>query len=117
MDNGILPTILDADSYVQIKDLLIGADFGGLTLHLDNLLGGGDFGEAINNLLNALGHTIWDLVSLNPVAIPLWVVFSACGGIRTGGNKPVLVQGILGKGGLFVTLPLEDCPTGPTAKH
>ena len=44
--------------------------------------------------------------------------FSTCGGLRT--NKrlsvltaycPVLAQGHLGKGGLFVTPPLEDCPT------
>ncbi len=48
-------------------------------------------------------------------------MFYACGRIRTG-NKvpvlkayfPVLAYGILGKSGLFVAPPLEDCLTGPT---
>ena len=51
----------------------------------------------------------------------LLVVFSACGGIRTGNGKPVLTVyfsvlacGILGKGGLFVAPPLEDCLNGQT---
>ena len=38
----------------------LSADFEGIKLHLDNLMGGGNFGEAINNLLNALGDFIWD---------------------------------------------------------
>ena len=49
------------------------------------------------------------------------VVFSACGGIRTSSKLPVftayfpvLAEGILGKGGLLVTPPLEDCLTGLT---
>ena len=46
------------------------------------------------------------------------VVFSACGGIRSGSTQPVstaefpmLAYGIFGKGGLFVSPPLEDCLT------
>ena len=49
------------------------------------------------------------------------VVFSACGGIRTVMKMqvltalfPVLARGILGKGGLFVAPPLEDCLSGQT---
>ncbi len=52
----------------------------------------------------------------------IFIVFSACGGIRTGSKLPVLTayfpvlaKGILGKGGLFVALPLEDCLTGLTS--
>ncbi len=48
----------------------------------------------------------------------LLVVFSACGRIRTGNGKPILTAyfpmltyGILGKGELFVSPPLEDCLT------
>ncbi len=55
------------------------------------------------------------------ILLLLLVVFSACGGIRTGSRMPVLTayfpvlaKGILGKGGLFVTPPLEDCLTGLT---
>ncbi len=51
----------------------------------------------------------------------LLVVFSACDGIRTGNSMPVLTAyfpvlayGIMGKGGLFVAPPLEDCLTGLT---
>ncbi len=47
------------------------------------------------------------------------VVFSACGGIRTGISVlvlpayfPVLAYGILGKGGLFVAPPFEDWANG-----
>ena len=47
-------------------------------------------------------------------------MFSACGGILIRNRVPVLTayfsvlaSGILGKGELFVTLPLEDCLTGP----
>ena len=52
----------------------------------------------------------------------LLVVFSACGGKRTDSRgqflQPtfaVMAKGILGKGGSFVTPPLEDCLTGLTA--
>ena len=49
-------------------------------------------------------------------------MFSACGGIRTGKAPcqfltayfPVLAQGILGKGRLFVAPPLDCCLTGIT---
>ena len=51
----------------------------------------------------------------------LLVLFSACGGMRTGRNMPVmtpyflaLAYGILGKGGLFLAPPIEDCRTGLT---
>ncbi len=60
-------------------------------------------------------HFLKELMSV----VVLLVVFSACGGIRTGINLPVLTayfpvlaEGILGKGGLFVTPPLEDCLNG-----
>jgi hypothetical protein len=55
---------LNAEGYLQIKDngLKLGATFGHIELHLDNLLGGGDFGEVINQLLSALGPTLWDLL-------------------------------------------------------
>ena len=46
-------------------------------------------------------------------------VFSTCGGIRTDSKMPVLTAyvpllayGILGKSGLFVAPPLEECLTG-----
>ncbi len=51
----------------------------------------------------------------------LFVVFSVCGGVRTGKGIlaltayfPVLALGILGLGGLFVAPPLGDCLTGLT---
>ncbi len=51
----------------------------------------------------------------------LFFVFSTFGGVRTGIRSPVLiayfpvlVYGILGKGGLFVAPPLEDCLPGLT---
>ena len=51
----------------------------------------------------------------------LLIMFSACDGMRIGCSMPVLTayfpvlaQGILGKGWLFVTPPLEDCLTGRT---
>ena len=55
----------------------LSADFEGIKLHLDNLMGGGNFGEAINNLLNALGDFIWD--KLKGFLFPLLdlIVFSA----------------------------------------
>ena len=54
---------IDTEGYMQVTSLALGADFEGIVLHLDNLLGGGDFGETINNLLSVLGPQIWDLVS------------------------------------------------------
>ena len=55
---------IDTEGFMQVTSLALGADFEGIVLHLDNLLGGGDFGETINNLLSVLGPQIWDLVSL-----------------------------------------------------
>ncbi len=57
-----------------------------------------------------------DLVAIFAVSKHLlFFVISACGGIRTGSNLPiltayfpVLAYGILGKSGLFVAPPLED---------
>ncbi len=50
------------------------------------------------------------------------VLFSACGGIRTGrimpvftAYFPVLAYGILGKDGLFMLQSIEDCITGERA--
>merc|ERR1712110_936124 len=54
-------TGLDAGGFLQVTELELGADFQGISLHLDNLLGGGDFGETINNLLSALAPQLWDL--------------------------------------------------------
>merc|ERR550519_1402683 len=51
---------INDEGYVQVTSLDLSADFKGIKLHLDNLMGGGNFGEAINNLLNALGDYIWD---------------------------------------------------------
>jgi len=51
---------LNAEGYIQVTSMDITADFTGIKLHLDNLMGGGSFGDAINNLLNLLGDYIWD---------------------------------------------------------
>jgi hypothetical protein len=53
---------INAEGYLQITDngLKLAATFGHIDLYLDNLLGGGGFGEVINQLLSALGPTIWD---------------------------------------------------------
>ncbi len=62
-----------------------------------------------------------DTSQMIPFKVKKFFVFSAFGGIRTGSKipvltayLPVLAYGILGKGGLFVTPPLEDCLTGTT---
>ena len=57
----------------------------------------------------------------NVSSVFFFVTFSACGVMRTGSKQPVLtayfpvlVYGILGKDGLFVAPPLEDCHIGLT---
>ncbi len=63
-----------------------------------------------------------EVLNISDVSDICFIVFSACGGIRTGNGMPVLAAyfpvlayGILGKGGLFVALSLEDCLTGLSA--
>ena len=70
--------------------------------------------------MNAPRHK--DCYTCDSISVLLIVVFSACGGIPTG--ITIVCQfdsrlsraglGILGKGGLFVAPPLENCLTGLT---
>merc|ERR1711909_46509 len=52
----------ETSQYLQVTELKLFADVGKISLHLDNLLGPGTLGELINEILNFLGGTIWDLV-------------------------------------------------------
>merc|ERR550519_3243452 len=52
----------ETSQFLQVTELKLFADVGKISLHLDNLLGPGTLGELINEILNFLGGTIWDLV-------------------------------------------------------
>ena len=53
---------INQGGFLQVTSLDLDADFQGIVLHLDNLLGGENFGEAINGLLNAFAPMLWDQV-------------------------------------------------------
>merc|ERR1719402_1552885 len=52
----------ETSQYLQVTELTLLANVDKISLHLDNLLGPGSLGEIINEILNFLGGTIWDLV-------------------------------------------------------
>merc|ERR1711970_717235 len=67
--SAVASVMINADGFVELTTMELGADFTDIKLHLDNLLGGGEFGESINNMLNLLGDFIWD--QLKGFLIPL----------------------------------------------
>lgn len=57
---------INQEGFLQVTTLDLDADFQGIQLHLDNLLGGENFGEVINSLLNTFAPMLWDQVERTP---------------------------------------------------
>lgn len=59
--NGHASLTLTADGYIQVAEMTLDADMESIKMHMDNLLGPGNLGEVLNEIINLMGKTIWDL--------------------------------------------------------
>jgi hypothetical protein len=52
----------ETSQYLQVTELKLDADMATIKMHLDDLLGPGSLGDILNEILNLMAGTIWDLI-------------------------------------------------------